>query len=107
MPLEGHYQRVNTPLRKLTPREKWVVSVGLLVTVAALLALLFVPSTTKHPYIQSRSGCIEVAVAGRVGSEPVIGCGGKAVALCRRAAEFTGVRAETIVSACDEQGIKY
>jgi hypothetical protein len=107
MPLEGHYQRVNTPLRKLTSREKWVVAIGLLVTVVAVLALLFVPKTTEHPYIQSRSGCIEVGVAGRVGSEPVVGCGRKAVAQCRRAAEFTGVRAETIVNACDEAGIRY
>lgn len=107
MPLEGHYQRVNTPLRKLTPREKWVVSIGLLVTTIALLALLFIPKTTEHPYIQSRSGCIETAVAGRVGSEPVIGCGQKAVAICRRASEFEGVRAEKIVGVCKEQGIEY
>jgi hypothetical protein len=107
MPLEGHYQRVNTPLRKLTSREKWVVLIGLLVIVVALLALVFVPPSTEHPFVQSRRGCIEVGVAGRVGSEPVIGCGQKAVAICRRAAEFEDARAETITNACEEQGIRY
>jgi hypothetical protein len=107
MPLEGHYQRVNTPLRKLTARERWAVIVGLIVTTAAILALLFVPKRTEHPFTQARPGCIEVGVAGRVGNEPVVGCGAKAVAICRRAAEFDDARAETITNACEEQGIRY
>jgi hypothetical protein len=106
MPLEGHYQRVNTPLRRLTSRERWVVLIGLLVTVVAVLALVFIPASTEHPFTGGRPGCIEVGVAGRVGSEPVIGCGRKAVAICRRAAGFEGARAETITAACKEQGIR-
>src|SRR5262245_1939340 len=106
MPLEGHHQRVNTPLRKLAPRERWAVLAGLLITVVAVLALVFVPSHTEHPFTAGRPGCIEVGVAGRVGNEPVIGCGRKAVAICRRAARFEGARAETIATACEEQGIR-
>ena len=41
MPLEGHCKRVNTPLRKLTSRERNVVIAGLAVTAVAILALLF------------------------------------------------------------------
>lgn len=107
MPLEGHYQKVNTPLRQLGARERWIVAIGSLVILVAMLALIFIPSTTEHPFTSTQRGCIEVGVAGRVGSEPVIGCGQKAVAICRRAAEFDNPRADTIIGACKEQGIKY
>jgi hypothetical protein len=106
MPLEGHYQRVNTPLRRLTSRERWIVGVGLAVTLIAVLALIFVPAHTDKPLAPGR-GCIEVGVAGRVGSEPVAGCGEKAKALCRRASEFDDQRAHTIVDACIAEKIKF
>jgi hypothetical protein len=111
MPLEGHYRRVNTPLRKLTPRERNVLIAGLVVTTVALLALLFVPSRNESPLLDekggARSGCIEVAVAGRVGSEPVVGCGTKARQICIRAAGFDGPRSETITEACAEAGVRF
>ena len=47
MPLEGHYKRVNTPLRKLTARESNVLIAGIAVTPIAILALIFVPATTS------------------------------------------------------------
>ncbi len=106
MPLEGHYQRVNTPLRRLRPRERWIMVVALTVTLVAVLALIFVPSSNQHPLVSGRN-CIEVGVAGRVGNEPVAGCGQKAVAICRRAAEFSDPRAETIIQACKDQRIDY
>jgi hypothetical protein len=109
MPLEGHYQRVNTPLRKLTPRELRVLVIGTAVTLLAVLALVFLPSSGGGPIIQDRAGrsCIEVFVAGRVGSEPVVGCGAKAVEICRRASGFDDPRANTILDACREEGIGY
>ncbi len=111
MPLEGHHQRVNTPLRKLSRRELRVVIAGTVVTAIAILALLFVPSHNDRPLLDERAGsnagCIEVAVAGRVGSEPVVGCGEKAQALCRRASGYEGPRAETIVNACREAGVRF
>jgi hypothetical protein len=111
MPLEGHYQRVNTPLRKLRRREITVLVVGSVVTLVAVLALLFVPGSTDHPLVpganEAGSGCIEVAVAGRVGSEPVTGCGVKAQEICSRAAEFHNPRADTIGEACRTAGVKF
>lgn len=111
MPLEGHYQRVNTPLRKLRRREITVLVVGSIVTLVAVLALLFVPGSTENPLLQGAnepgSGCIEVAVAGRVGSEPVTGCGAKAVEICQRAATFNNPRAETIGAACLNAGVRF
>jgi hypothetical protein len=106
MPLEGHYQRVNTPLRKLSGREIKVLIVGTAVTLVAVLALIFVPESTERP-LAPGPGCIEVGVAGRVGNEPVVGCGEKAKAICRRAAEFDDPRARTISQACIDERIDF
>src|SRR5690349_21119726 len=109
--LEGHYRRANTPLRRLTRREIAVLVVGLAVTLAACLALLFVPGHTDRPLLEGhgggRAGCIEVAVAGRVGAEPIVGCGTRAKALCRRASGFAGPRPEAILAACREAGVSF
>src|SRR5262249_475743 len=111
MPLEGHYTTVNTPLRKLTARERNVVVAGLVVTVIAVLALLFVPSHNESPLLDehggAHAGCIEVAVAGRVGAEPIVGCGAKAEQICRRAAGYDVPRSETITAACTEAGVRF
>ena len=112
MPLEGHYKRVNTPLRRLTRRERVVLAAGLTITVVAVLALLFLPAHNDSPLLEERggghsAGCIEVAVAGRVGAEPIVGCGGRARALCRRASGYDGPRAETILGACEDAGVRF
>ena len=109
MPLEGHYKRVNTPLRRLNGREIRVLVVGTIVTVIACLGLLFIPSSNGGAIIQDKAGksCVEVFVAGRVGSEPVVGCGTKAVSICRRAAQFDNPRAHTIIDACLAEGIEF
>lgn len=106
MPLEGHYQRVNTPLRKLTSREIKVLVVVGAITLVAILGLVFIPKHTARPLAPGK-GCIEVSVAGRVGGEPVAGCGQKAVAICRRASGFDDPRAHTIVDACNAEHIKF
>jgi hypothetical protein len=108
MPLEGHYQKVNTPLRKLTGRELAVLIAVLAVTAIAVVALLFAPAHSERQLIRAsgQSGrCIEVFVAGRVGSEPVVGCGAKARQICARAARYDAPRSRTIVEACRRAGI--
>ncbi len=111
MPLEGHYRKVNTPLRKLTKRERNVVIGVGLVTLVAVLALLFLPSHNDKPLLESnggqRAGCVETAVAGRVGSEPVVGCGTKAEQICRRASNYDDPRARTILEACRVEGVEF
>lgn len=108
MPLEGHYKKVNTPLRKLTPRERNVLIVVGAITAIALLALLFAPGQSERQLINASGQggrCIEVFVAGRVGSEPVVGCGGEAVALCARAGQYDNPRSRTVIAACNEAGV--
>jgi hypothetical protein len=103
MPLEGHFQRVNTPLRRLTKRERNVVIAGLAVTLAALLALILATASDSRP--QPAAGCIYTVVAGRTGGEPVHGCGAEAEAICAHSARFQDPRAEKVVEVCREAGV--
>lgn len=105
MPLEGHYRRVNTPLRRLTPRERNVVIAGLAVTLIAVLGLILATAGDSQP--PAAAGCIRVAVAGRVGGELIHPCGAEARATCARATTFDNERSHTIVAACREAGIKF
>jgi hypothetical protein len=103
MPLEGHFQRVNTPLRKLTARERNVVIAGMLVTVVAILALILATAGDSRP--APAAGCVSAIVAGRVGGEPVNGCGAEAKAICARSANYDSPRSRTIGEVCDEAGV--
>jgi hypothetical protein len=103
MPLEGHFQRVNTPLRKLNGREIKVLVAGTVVTVVALLAVVLATAGDSRP--APAPGCVSAVVAGRVGGEPVNGCGAEARAICARSARFDNPRADKIGEVCDEAGI--
>lgn len=103
MPLEGHFQRVNTPLRRLTPRERNVVIGGTLVTIVTILALILATASDSRP--GPAAGCVSAVVAGRVGGEPVNGCGEEAKVICARSANYDNPRAHTIGEVCDEAGI--
>jgi hypothetical protein len=103
MPLEGHYRTVNTPLRRLTARERNVVIGGALVIGVAILTLILATAGDSRP--GPAAGCISAVVAGRVGGEPVNGCGEKAKEICARSANYDNPRAQTIDEKCDEAGI--
>jgi hypothetical protein len=105
MPLEGHYARQTTPLYKLSPRESKAALAALVVTLAAMvIVILFTVGDKGAPVAE---GCTKSNVAGIVGAETISGCGQEAVKICRHAAEFSGARAETIVSDCNKYGIKF
>ena len=105
MPLEGHYERQTTPLRKLTPRELRAAFGILAVTLIALAAVVLM--TVGDDPAPVAEGCIRPTVAGIVGAETINACGQEAVKVCAHAAEFTGARAETIVSDCNSHGIRF
>jgi hypothetical protein len=105
MPLEGHYERQTTPLRRLTPRELKAAFGVLAVTLIALLAVILFTVGDKAPAIGA--GCIRPTVAGITGAETLNQCGSEAVETCTHASEYTGARAETIVGECSERGIKF
>jgi hypothetical protein len=105
MPLEGHYERQTTPLRKLTPRELKVVFGILAVTLIAMIAVVAFTAGDSPPAVAK--GCIRPTVAGITGAETLNQCGSEAIQTCAHASEYTGARAETIVSECEQRGIKF
>jgi hypothetical protein len=104
MPLEGHWQRTNTPLRRLTKRERNVVVAGLATMLVALAVLLLATAGDSHP--APPPGCISVAVAGRTGAELVHGCGVEAREICARAATRDDPGSAAIATSCGERGIR-
>ncbi len=104
MPLEGHFNRVNTPLRRLTKRERNVVAAGLAVTLVALAALLFATSRDSQP--PPASGCIRVSVAGRTGAELIQACGMEARELCARSVGVDEPQYRAIAAGCSAQDIR-
>jgi hypothetical protein len=106
MPLEGQYERQTTPLYKLTKREIWVGVAILAVTLVTVVGIVaFTGATNSNP--PPAIGCINPTVAGIVGAETLNRCGEEAVETCSHAAEFTGARAETIVTDCEKQQVKF
>jgi hypothetical protein len=105
MPLEGHYARQTTPLRKLSPREIRTATATLVVTVVATLAVVFATAGDSNP--PTPMGCIRAQTAGIVGAETISGCGAEAEAKCAHAARFDSPQAETVVAECERQGVRF
>jgi hypothetical protein len=104
MPLEGHFQRVNTPLRRLTKRERNVVVAGLATTLIALAVLIFATAGDSQP--PPAPGCIRASVAGRTGAELIQACGSEARELCARSAGRDEPQYLAIAASCSDQSIR-
>src|SRR6201995_5031496 len=106
MPLEGHYERQTTPLRKLSKREIWVAAsivVVSLVTVVTMVAFTGATNSSPAPAV----GCINPTVAGIVGAETINACGQEAVDICPHASEYEGAGAKTTCGNCEKQAVKF
>ncbi|HEX8958482.1 MAG TPA: hypothetical protein VF770_01535 [Solirubrobacterales bacterium] len=103
MPLEGHWQRVNTPLRRLTGRERRVAIAAVAVTLVALLALVLGTAGGSRP--APAAGCIYAIVPGATGATPVEACGARATGICARNATLDTPGARTIEASCRRAGI--
>jgi len=105
MPLEGHYARQTTPLYKLSSREIKAALIALLVTVIAMLAVVFATVGDSNP--PTPMGCIHAQTAGIVGAETISGCGAEAEAKCAHAARFDSPQARTVVAECERQRVRF
>jgi hypothetical protein len=85
MPLEGHWKRTNTPLRRLTRREKRLVIVSAVVVLATVLALVLATVGDSRP--GPKPGCIYAIVPGVMGATPVDACGAQAKRTCAEHAD--------------------
>jgi hypothetical protein len=106
MPLEGHYERQNTPLYKLSSREIRV-AVGILAVTLVTIVTMVAFTGTSNSNPAPAMGCINPTVAGIVGAETLNACGHEAVEICSHASGFTGARAETIIGNCEQQAVKF
>jgi hypothetical protein len=104
MPLEGHFHRVNTPLRRLTKRERNVVIAAVTVTFVSLLALVLATAGDSQP--PPAPGCIRVSIAGRTGAELIQACGTEARELCAQVAGIDDPQNLAIAAGCSDQHIR-
>jgi hypothetical protein len=105
VPLEGHYERQTTPLRRLSRREIRAASLTLLVTVIAILGVVVATAGDSNP--PTPLGCIHAETAGIVGAETISGCGAEAEAKCAHASLFDSPRAEAVLAECRRQHVKF
>ena len=103
MPLEGHWGRLNTPVRQLTRRERRIVAAAVAFVLAAAVAIVLVAlssSATPTP-----SGCIDTIVPGVMGGQPVRACGPRARAICREHLRGTDPGSHAIEAGCRRAGL--
>ena len=101
MPLEGHWERVNTPLRAITDRERRLVwLIGGLVAAAALAAVV-VAIVTNGP---SHAGCVQLDVPSTMGGGVVRQCGDDAAKFCSAGAPDTGPLQKGALQKCRDEG---
>ena len=103
MPLEGHWRRINTPLRRLTTRERNIAIAAVALTLAAIAAVLIV--TLPHSRPAPPPGCIYAIVPGFTGAEPVDACGGQARRICATRTQRNDPGAAAIRESCRDAGL--
>ncbi len=103
MPMEGHWQRVNTPLRRLTARERNVVLTGVALTLVVIAGLVLATVGDSEP--APAAGCISTQIPGVMGTEPFKACGAEAERACARHAAMTDPGSRFIDEACRSAGI--
>ena len=103
MPLEGHWTRVNTPLRRLSKRERYIAIVAVGVTLAACVALVL--ATLGHSRPAPGPGCIRAQIPHVMGAETLDACGARAKQICHSRASDTDPGAIAVQESCRDAGI--
>jgi hypothetical protein len=103
VPMEGHWQRVNTPLRRLSGRERGVAVAAVAITAVALIALVLTTVGNSRPALPR--GCISAIVPGATGGASVEACGTRARSLCAIHATQEDPGSQAIKESCRRAGI--
>jgi hypothetical protein len=103
MPLEGHWQRVHTPLRAGSRRERRALA-ALLTALAAAVAVLVIV-LVAHGSAGTARGCVDVTVASTTGGARLHACGDRARSLCRGDGAGPGGVPAEVRAACARAGL--
>jgi hypothetical protein len=86
VPLQGHWARVNTPLRETTQRERTLVRIMAALVGIAVIATVIVAIVTRDNGTSGKpleSGCIRVELPSTMGASASDLCGNTAKEFCR------------------------
>jgi hypothetical protein len=101
--MEGHWRRVNTPLRRLTQRERIVAIVTAAVTAVALIVLVVVTAGDSRP--GPAPGCIRSVIPGVMGASELNACGTRAKNVCAAHATHADPGSQAIQASCRKAGL--
>jgi len=95
---------VNTPLRRLTSRERNVAIVAVVASIAVVLALVLATVGDTRP--APSPGCIYAIVPGVMGATAVDACGAQAKSVCAEHATERRPGSKTIRESCRRAGLR-
>jgi hypothetical protein len=102
VPLQGQWQRIQTPVRATTPRERRIVWAFSALLGAAAIATIIVAITTSGPSVPA--GCIQVEVPSTMGGGTTRLCDQNAASFCRSPAAHSAPLDATALPKCREAG---
>jgi hypothetical protein len=108
VPLEGHWERVNTPVRETTEREKLLVRGVLAVLALAAVATVIVAIVTRDNGTSGSplaAGCIRIEVPSTMGGSASDLCGNTAREFCTSRAANTEPLEHTALPKCRAAGL--
>jgi hypothetical protein len=104
VPLQGHWERVNTPLRKTTLRERRIVWVVAALLAAACIGGAIVAFGSSSP--STPAGCIHLEAPSTMGGVASDICGDDAKRLCTGPSARANPLSGTILPQCREAGYR-
>jgi hypothetical protein len=102
VPLEGHWQRQQTPIRGVGRRQARIIAAVAGVLAAAAVAILIIALAQGDP--KSQPGCVTVTVPSSTGGATLHACGARAAALCRSQAGQRGPSGRAAAAECRRAG---
>jgi hypothetical protein len=107
VPLQGHWERVNTPVRDLTSRERRLVRGALVMLALAAIGIAIVAIATKSSGTTGKplgAGCIRIEVPSTMGAGASDFCGQHAASFCRGPLAHRPPLDATALPKCREAG---